>query len=276
MDDRIDRVASLANIASYDAAGAASYIDGAPHIKHASLRQLYGELVVMVYDRARERVTVPHILDLGAGEGSVTLPFLELGAKVTAVDISSSQLERLRGKCGAFGDSLRVRCEDIHDVLKERDERYDVIVANSFMHHIPDYLGMIDEAIGLLSPAGQFFSFQDPMRYDSFGRFSTAFINIAYFSWRIFKGDLLGGIQRRLRRRRGEYLEDAVEDQTEYHALRGGLDHDAIGRLFAERGFGCELITYFSTQSGLFQPIGAALGIKNTFSIIAGRREASA
>ena len=55
MDDRVNRVASLANIASYDAEATAKYIDGAPHIKHSSLRRLYGELVVLVFDRAKER-----------------------------------------------------------------------------------------------------------------------------------------------------------------------------------------------------------------------------
>jgi SAM-dependent methyltransferase len=271
MDDRVNRVASLANIASYDAASTAKYIDGAPHIKHSSLRRLYGELVVLVFDRAKEKSAMPHVLDLGAGEGSVTLPFLELGARVTAVDISESQLQALRERCGSFGDQLRVKCEDINDTLKDDSGRYDIIVTNSFLHHVPDYLGMISDATKLLAPAGQFFSFQDPMRYDSFGRFSTAFINLAYFSWRIFKGDLLGGLKRRLRRSRGEYLEDAVEDQTEYHALRGGLDQEAIGRRFDELGMTCELVTYFSTQSGLFQPVGAALGVKNTFSVIAKR-----
>ena len=272
MDDRVNRVASLANTASYDSAATAKYIDGAPHIKHASLRSLYGELVVLVFDRAKAECEVPHVLDLGAGEGSVTLPFLELGARVTAVDISQKQLQALREKCGAFGDRLRVRCEDIHDTLKHDSERYDIVVTNSFLHHVPDYLGMISEATKLLAPAGQFFSFQDPLRYDSFGRFATAFINLAYFSWRIFGGDLVGGMKRRLRRSRGEFLEEAIEDQTEYHALRGGLDQDAIGRLFDELGLTCELVTYFATQSRLFQPIGAALGIKNTFSIIARRR----
>jgi SAM-dependent methyltransferase len=272
MDDRISRVASLANIASYDAEATARYVDGAPHIKHASLRELYGRLVVRVYDRARERVVMPHVLDLGAGEGSVTLPFLELGARVTAVDISSSQLEQLRKRCEGFGERLTVKCEDINDTLKNSGERCDIIVTNSFLHHIPDYLGMIRAAAGLLAPGGQFFSFQDPLQYDSLGRFSNLFINVSYLSWRLFKGDVLGGLKRRFRRSRGVYLEEAVEDQAEYHAVRGGMDQEAIRRLFDELGYDCELITYFSTQSSLFQPVGAALGIKNTFSVIARRR----
>lgn len=191
MDERINRVAALANIAVYGPEATRKYIDGAPHIKHASLRALYGKLVVQVYDYAKRHTTVPRVLDLGAGEGSVTLPFLELGAAVTAVDISSSQLDVLRSRCERFGDRLEVRCEDIADTLKGKDTSYDVIVANSFSHHIPDYIGMITEAISLLTPWGQFFSFQDPLRYDSVGKPTMIFSTLAYFSWRVFKGDVV-------------------------------------------------------------------------------------
>ncbi len=81
MDERINQVAALANFSAYDEEATRKYIDGAPHIKHASLRKLYGELVVQVFDTAKQQVDVPKVLDLGAGEGSVKLPFLELGGQ---------------------------------------------------------------------------------------------------------------------------------------------------------------------------------------------------
>ena len=161
MDKRVNRIAALANVSTYDAKATREYIDGAPHIKHASLRNLYGELVVQVFDSAKKHTNTPKVLDLGAGEGSVTLPFLELGAKVVAIDISNSQLNALKNKCERFGDMLSVRCEDINDTLKDKTKKYDIIVVNSFLHHVPDYLGMIREAATVLKPHGQFFSFQE-------------------------------------------------------------------------------------------------------------------
>lgn len=271
MDERINRVAALANISAYNPEATKKYIQGAPHIKHASLRTLYAELAVQVYDYAKNYTATPHVLDLGAGEGSVTLPFLELGARVTAVDISSSQLQALQSRCARYGERLEVRCEDVADTLKDLPAHYDIIVANSFLHHIPDYVGMIKEAIPLLTPWGQFFSFQDPLRYDSVGTPTRIFSTLAYFSWRIFQGDVWAGAARRLRRRRGIYLEDSVYDNAEYHVTRNGVDQDAICRLFEERGFECRIIRYFSTQSPLFQPIGSALGLKTTFAVIARR-----
>ena len=132
MDERINRIASLANVSAYDAEMTRKYIDGAPHIKHVKLRRLYGELVVQIFDRAGQHTTTPRVLDLGAGEGSVTIPFLDLGAKVVAVDISNSQLDALKAKCEKYGDMLEVQYEDVNDTLKDKIEKYDIIVVNSF------------------------------------------------------------------------------------------------------------------------------------------------
>ena len=224
MDDRLNKVAALANTVAYDSEATENYIDGAPHIKHASLRKLYASLLTQVYDYGAKWSDTPRVLDLGAGDGSVTLPFLELGARVTAVDISNSQLVALRRKCECFSDRLKLRCEDVNEMLKTKGQEYDVIVGNSFLHHIPDYIGMISEATTLLTRYGQFFSFQDPLRYDSVGRFTMMFTNLAYLSWRIFNGDVLEGLRRRFRRSRGVYLADSIYDNAEYHVTRIVVD----------------------------------------------------
>jgi hypothetical protein len=86
----------------------------------------------------------------------------------------------------------------------------------------------------------------------------------------MFQGDLWGGVKRRLRRSRG-VLDDSPLDNAEYHVIRYGVDQDAITALLTAIGFECEIIRYFSTQSRVFQQLGAALGVKNTFAIIAGK-----
>lgn len=275
MDDRINQIAALANISVYDEEATRKYIDGAPHIKHASLRQLYGELVVQVFDAAKQQTETPKVLDLGAGEGSVTLPFLELGAKVVAVDISSSQLDTLKERCEKFGDMLEVRCEDINDTLAQKDLTYDIVVVNAFLHHVPDYLGLIREAASVVRPNGQFFSFQDPLRYDTVGAFTMGLSRCAYLSWRLFDGDVIGGLKRRFRRSRGIYLEDSMHDNAEYHVLRNGVDQNAIREMLEELDFDCKIVPYFSTQSRIFQRIGAGLGVKNTFGVVAQKRSQS-
>lgn len=269
MRETTDKVAALANISAYDAEGAKDYINGAPHIKHACLRELYARLLLQVFSHAKQYSGMPRVLDLGAGEGSVTLPLLEMGAQVTAVDISKDQLEILRTKCKEFEMRLEIRCENIGESLKMRDRLYDIIVAHSFLHHIPDYLGMINNLIPLVTEHGQFFSFQDPLRYNSLPRWVKLFSDVSYGSWRLTRGDVWEGLKRHIRRKCGVYLDNSIHDNTEYHVMREGVDQDAIANLFREHKFKCEVVRYFSTQSGAFQAMGDAIGVTNTFAIIA-------
>lgn len=266
-----DRDAIIANKAFFNNETTLRYGDVSPHIRHASLRRLYSQLVGDVFAYARKYSEVPTVLDLGAGEGSATLPFLELGARVVAVDVSDSQLTELQRKCHSYKDRLQVRHADIGGVLRT-NERYDVLVMSSCLHHIPDYISVIQAGVNVLSQKGQFFSFQDPVRYDTMGPLSYGFHKIAYFSWRVFQGDFVGGVSRALRRARGIYLDHCPADNTEYHVVRNGVDQNKIVALLSSQGFECTIVRYFSTQGSLFQSLGSALGIHNTFAVIAQRR----
>ena len=272
VDPTANHMAALANAAMFDERAASAYIGGAPHLKHPSLRALYEDLTMRVFTSAKANRDTPTILDLGAGEGSATLRFLELGARVTAVDISESQLRDLRRRCLRFGDKLRVHCEDIAATMHREGEVYDVVVMNSFIHHIPDYLAAIRNLLPLLGPGGQFFFFQDPVRYDTLDRHVYVFSQLAYFSWRMCQGNLWRGFKTRLRRIRGVYIAGSLEDDAEYHVTRNGVDCVAIARLLESERFNCSVVRYFSTQSGVFQHIGASLTMENTFSITAQRR----
>ncbi len=270
MDDE-KRIAALANLASYNADFVKVYIDGAPDLKHAQLRMLYAQLLVRVMDFTRKHTKSPRVLDIGAGEGTSAFMFLEMGAHVTAVDLSASQLELLRERCVQYGDRLDIHCTEVDSFLESNHDQYDIIVASSFLHHIPDYNDLIRKALQHLSPYGQFLSFQDPLRYDSLGKFTWLFSRMAYFTWRVFKGDVMGGVKRVLRRGRGVYLSDLEADNAEYHVVRNGVDQDAIRSRFKEEGFDCEIIPYFSTHSRFFQPIGTWLHLKTAFASIAQR-----
>ena len=268
----VHSVAASANAATYDSVMTQKYIQSAPHVKYRSLRELYAKLVVQVYHDAKKTSVIPRVLDLGAGEGSTTLQFLELGAHVTAVDISKSQLALLEDRCKLFKQRLEIQEKDVEEFLHSRSgELYDVVVVSSFLHHIPDYLGLIKKIIVLLPPHGQFFSFQDPLRYDSVGKFTKVFADFAHCSWRIFQGDVIGGIKRRIRRSRGIYLDDCESDNVEYHAARNGVDQNAIAVLLEKEHFNAQIISYFSTQGVLFQSVGEWLRLKNTFAVIARR-----
>jgi 2-polyprenyl-6-hydroxyphenyl methylase / 3-demethylubiquinone-9 3-methyltransferase len=269
--DDSHRLAALANAAMFNEEGTANCVAASPHLTHPMVCALYASLVNRAFNTAKKYSSMPRVLDLGAGEGSATLPFLELGAHVTAVDISESQLAVLAQKCGPFAARLRVYREDINQILEDKKEQYDIVVMNSFVHHIPDYLAVFHKSIAILRPHGLIFTFQDPLRYDTLGRGSFCFSMGAYFFWRLFRGNYLQGLRTRIRRLQGIYIPGSKEDDAEYHVTRNGVDQDAIARLFASEGFTCEIVRYFSTQSSIFQRLGSFWGTKNTFAVIAQR-----
>ena len=62
-------------------------------------------------------------------------------------------------------------------MLRSEGEQVDIIAAIAFLHHVRDYLGLIDQAIPLLTSTGHFLSFPDPLRYDSVSRFTRLVTN---------------------------------------------------------------------------------------------------
>jgi SAM-dependent methyltransferase len=269
--DRVDDLAALANAAMFNEEGTTNCVGASPHLTHPAVHHLYRRLVLRTFNIAAKCTNVPRVLDLGAGEGSATLPFLELGADVTAVDISGSQLTVLAHRCRTFAAQLRVHHGDINEILEHRDDRYDIVVMNSFVHHVPDYLALFHKAAAMLTPNGLIFSFQDPLRYDTLGKGSFFFSMAGYFCWRLFQGNYMQGLRTRIRRLQGIYIPGSKEDDAEYHVTRNGVDQDAIAEFLSSQRFTCEVIRYFSTQSSLLQRLGSFLGLKNTFAIIAQR-----
>jgi SAM-dependent methyltransferase len=234
-------------------------------VKHAELAALYARLAGVVADAFGPGARV---LELGAGAGDATLPLLERGLRVTAVDESAERLAQLAASARAYADRLTTERGDAAAVVERLEPGYDALVASSFLHHVPDYAALLRSALRLLRPRAHVLLFQDPSR--KLGRGTRWFSTVAYLTWRTGRGDIAGGAHRRLRRMRGIWL-DAPEDEVEYHALRGGLDEDAVCDVLREADFECEVVRYFSTQSTAFQRLGTALGLANTFAVSARR-----
>lgn len=94
---------------------------------------------------------------------------------------------------------------------------------------------------------------------------------VAYAIWRLGRGDVMGGVWRKVRRSFGIYKADSISDNTEYHAVRKGVDQVAISARLEKLGMQCTVIEYCSFHGALLQPLGESMGIRNTFAIIANK-----
>jgi ubiquinone/menaquinone biosynthesis C-methylase UbiE len=106
------------------------------------------------------------ILDFGAGTGNLTLPLLESGATVTAVDRNEAMLDRLQEKCRDHAARLETYQEDATDLSRFANDCFDAvnILLVLFTTEQPDRL--LREAWRVLRPGGQLVITEPSMKFD--------------------------------------------------------------------------------------------------------------
>lgn len=91
-------------------------------------------------------------LDFGCGSGNLSRHMLALGLEVTAADVSPEFLRLVERRFG--GERLSLLQMNGKDLSNVADAGFDMIAAYSVLHHVPDYLGAIDELARICKPGG--------------------------------------------------------------------------------------------------------------------------
>jgi len=89
------------------------------------------------------------ILEVGCGMGYFSFALHKAGFNVTGVDLSPTAVDWARKHYGPFYE-----CKSLQSI-KESGEKFDVIVMNQLIEHIPEVHRFIAEALSLLSPKGE-------------------------------------------------------------------------------------------------------------------------
>ncbi len=90
-------------------------------------------------------------LDFGAGTGNVTAHLVDLGCRVTAADVSDGCLDRIEQRFGDRVERFRLNGRDLREF---EDGAFDLAVAFSVLHHIPDYLLAVSDLARVVRPGG--------------------------------------------------------------------------------------------------------------------------
>lgn len=95
----------------------------------------------------------PVALDLGCGTGNLTRHLLSLGFEVVAADVSPHFLTGINER---YLDRTDLSTHQLDGVSLSGlpEEAFDFIGVYSVLHHIPDYLAIIDECSRVLRPGG--------------------------------------------------------------------------------------------------------------------------
>jgi SAM-dependent methyltransferase len=247
------------------------YEPGSPHLRHAALRSRIvariRELVAEQFARAGRC----RVLEVGAGHGAFTDHVAAAGAEVTVTEMSRPSVQVLTARYAA---NPRVRvCYDPDGTAGLGDtDRYDLVLCISVLHHIPDYLGFVRQAVAAVEPGGAFACFQDPLWYPRRGRADRALELGSYYAWRLGQGQLQEGLRTLSRRLRGVLDESRPNDMVEYHVVRQGLDERQLVEILRGEFEEVREWRYWSTQAPVLQAVLTGLAPPNTFGLTARRR----
>ena len=97
------------------------------------------------------------LLDVSIGSGSVTLPLLDLGVRLSGSDLSEAMLERCRRKAAERGCEIDLRVSDFRELEQNFSGRFDCVAStgNSLPYVENDQvLGVLEQMDALVSPGG--------------------------------------------------------------------------------------------------------------------------
>jgi ubiquinone/menaquinone biosynthesis C-methylase UbiE len=140
---------------------------------HAEVNRLFvTDLLAALKSLSEPRTLNPEpcldILDLGTGTAQIPI---ELGrrfadCRVMAADAAVSMLELARYNVEVHGLTSRIELAHVDAKrLGFATEMFDVVMSNSIIHHIPDPIAVLREAVRVTRPGGLLF-FRDLLRPD--------------------------------------------------------------------------------------------------------------
>lgn len=114
--------------------------------------ELYAEPVKELVRNRFAKVPGATALEVGPGEGAFLLELSALFARVVGVDNSPAMLERARDLCGQ-SDNVELVLGETGSLLA-RGEKFDLVVANMVLHHLPSPHDIFTDSAALLSDRG--------------------------------------------------------------------------------------------------------------------------
>ena len=106
------------------------------------------------------------VLDLGTGTALIPIEVCRRTSRcrVLAVDLAAHMLELARNNVAAVGYASRIELQQIDaKALPFSDRRFDVVMSNSIIHHIPEPMHSLREAVRVTKSGGLLF-FRDLLR----------------------------------------------------------------------------------------------------------------
>ena len=108
------------------------------------------------------------VLCLACGGGQQSIAFALLGAKVTVVDFSASQLEKDKLVATKYKKEIKIVKSDMRDLSAFEDARFDIVYQPYSINYIPSVEEVFNEVARVLKPGGLYdLMFHNPFVHGS-------------------------------------------------------------------------------------------------------------
>jgi SAM-dependent methyltransferase len=217
--------------------------------------------------------SAPRALDAGGGTGNAASILVELGVEPLIVDISPEMLEVWRAKAEALGREPHTKVSELEQFLSDCDDRWDLIVFSSVLHHLEEPARVLELASRRLTPGGVIVTMFDPTP----GSRSLRILRKADWAiWALlhYPARALGLLRGRLRHAVGDdSAELQVGRRAERHAYQG-IDDAELVQLMS--GHEMEILDHsrtFDARYLLVRLVLRVLSRPSTFSLLLRRPE---
>jgi SAM-dependent methyltransferase len=123
------------------------YFDAVEAYRYQSQPDIFGFAQFTRYHGKR-------VLEIGVGSGTDFLQWVRAGAEAYGVDLTQAAIETTKAHLKAYGLS----CADLRtadaQALPFEDNKFDLVYSWGVLHHTPDTLGAIGEAVRVTKPGG--------------------------------------------------------------------------------------------------------------------------
>jgi len=195
-------------------------------------------------------------LDVGAGTGNLTGKLLQMGYKVTAVDISAEMCTILQRNYHSFieNNKLTIVKSPIENLAFDRG-KFDLITCYSVLHHLPDYLTALRRLSVFLKKGGVIYVDHEasPFYWKNESSSLANLVEGIYFH----SNPILNSIYFQILGVKVPNIDYSLSDY--WHKKEHSLDHKTIEQIFKEENY------EFSKRTDYYQN---STWIPNPLSII--------
>jgi len=192
-------------------------------------------------------------LDVGAGTGNLTGKLLEMGYKVTAVDISGEMCGILRRKYRSYTENnkLTIIKSPIENLAFDVG-KFDLITCYSLLHHLPDYLTSLQCLSIFLKKGGVIYIDHEasPFYWKSEPNSLANLIKGIYFH----SNPVLNSVYFQIIGLKVPSIDYSLSDY--WHKKEHALDHQSIEQIFKKENYEfSKRIDYYQNSTWIPNPL---------------------